>query len=100
MDFFGRHQIDALVSYHSAAMGIFPGGEPWDENSIHLAEAIADVSPYPFPPLDTGCIYTGTLADYAVLTGIPAVEVELTNHFETDFEVNLNILNILLAFQP
>lgn len=100
MIFLGSHRIDALISYHSAALGIFPGGIPWDERSVKLAQAIADVSPYLFPPLDTGCIYTGTLADYAVSTGIPAVEIELTNHFETDFEINLNILNTLLTFQP
>jgi hypothetical protein len=100
MAFMGSHPMDALISYHSAALGIFPGGEPWDERSIQLAEAIASVSSYRFPPLDTGCVYTGTLADYAVSTGITAVDLELTNHFDTDFDVNLNILETLLTFQP
>jgi predicted deacylase len=99
MIFLGSHPIEALISYHSAALGIFPGGEPWDENSVKLAEAIDRVSSYPFPPLDTGCIYTGTLADYAVSTGITAVDLELTNHIETDFEMNLHILETLLTFQ-
>jgi len=100
MEFLGGHRIDALISYHSAALGIFPGGEPWEEDSVRLAEAIAGVSPYRFPPLDTGCVYTGTLADYAVSTGISAVDLELTNHSDTDFGVNLTILDILLTFQP
>ena len=100
MVFLASRNIDALLSYHSAALGIFPGGEPWDESSVRLAEAIARVSTYRFPPLDTGCVYSGTLADYAVSTGIPAVDLELTNHFDTDFDVNLNILDILLTFQP
>ena len=99
-EFLGSHNIEALISYHSAALGIFPGGEPWDETSVRLAEAITGVSSYRFPPLDTGCVYTGTLADYAVLTGIIAVDLELTNHIDTDFDVNLNILEILLTFQP
>ena len=100
VSFLGNHPVEALISYHSAALGIFPGGEPWDEHSIQFAEAIDKVSPYPFPPLDTGCIYTGTLADYAVSVGIPAVDLELTNHIETDFDVNLKILETLLTFQP
>ena len=100
MDFIGSHSIEALISYHSAALGIFPGGEPWDEDSVRFAEAIAGVSSYPFPPIDTGCVYTGTLADYAVSRGITAVDLELTNHFDTDFETNLDILNVLTSFIP
>ena len=100
MVFLASRNIDAVVSYHSAALGIFPGGDPWDERSVRLAESIAEVSPYPFPPLDTGCVYSGTLADYAVSTGIPAVDLELSNHIDTEFDVNLNILDILLTFQP
>ncbi len=99
-NFLDRRNVEALISYHSAALGIFPGGERWDERSVRFAEAIAGVSSYPFPPLDTGCIYTGTLADYAVSRGITAVDLELTNHIDTDFDANLNILEILLTFQP
>ena len=100
MDFIQRHKIEALISYHSAALGIFPGGDPWDHNSSLFAESIAKVGAYPFPPIDTGCKYSGTLADYAVSKGMAAVDLELTNHIETDFETNLNILGILLTWQP
>ena len=100
MIFLGSHHVEVLISYHSAALGIFPGGEPWQESSVRFAEAIAGVSSYPFPPIDTGCVYTGTLADYAVSTGITAVDIELTNHIETDLDVNLRILETLLTFQP
>lgn len=100
MNFIENHDVEALISYHSAALGIFPGGLPWDENSIRLAQAIADVSTYPFPPIDTGCIYSGTLADYAVSTGMAAVDLELTNHFDTDFDQNVEILKVLLNFAP
>lgn len=99
MNFIDSHKIEALISYHSAALGIFPGGNPWDENSTRLAESIAQVSSYRYPPLDTGCIYSGTLPDYAVSKGIAAVDIELTNHIETDFEMNLNILQVLLDWQ-
>jgi len=98
--FIQRHKIEALISYHSAALGVFPGGYPWEENSVRLAESIAEVSSYPFPPIDTTCKYSGTLADYAVSQGIAAVDLELTNHIETDLETNLNILGILLTWQP
>ena len=99
MTFIQNHKIEALISYHSAALGVFPGGYPWEANSVRLAESIAEVSSYPFPPIDTGCKYSGTLADYAVSKGIAAVDLELTNHIETDFGTNLKILKILLSWQ-
>lgn len=100
INFVETHNIEALISYHSAALGIFPGGFPWEGDSIRLARSIADVSSYPFPPIDTGCTYSGTLADYAVSKGIAAVDLELTNHFDTDFDKNLDVLNVLLNFVP
>ncbi len=96
MKFISSHNIEALISYHSAALGIFPGGDPWDEESIRLAEGLAEVSKYHYPPLDFGCKYSGTLPDYAVSLGIAAVDVELTNHFDSDFDMNPNILQVLL----
>jgi predicted deacylase len=100
MAFLLSHNIEALISYHSAALGIFPGGEPWDENSIRFAEALDEVTTYPFPPIDTGCKFTGTLADYAVSLGAAAVDMELTNHRDTDFKMNLKALEVLLNFEP
>ena len=96
MRFLSAHKVDALISYHSAALGVFPGGEPWEEDSMRFAEAIAEVSGYPYPPIDTGCVFSGTLADYAVALGIAAGDMELTNHRDTDFEINLRVLEVLL----
>lgn len=91
----------ALISYHSAALGIFPGGRPDFPPSIRLAEAIAAVSDYPYPPLDTGCDYTGNLTDWAANTrGIPSVDIELTNHTDTDFDQNLRVLQAFLDWTP
>lgn len=98
MRFITSHKLQALISYHSAALGIFPGGEPWDENSKRLAQAVGSVTTYPYPPIETGCVYTGTLADYAVSQGIAAVDMELTNHSGTDFAMNLKVLNVLVNF--
>src|SRR5215216_2365840 len=100
INFVEKHQIEVLLSYHSAALGVFPGGLPWEADSIRLAKSIADVSSYPFPPIDTGCKYSGTLADYAVSKRMAAVDLELTNHFDTDLDQNLDILNVLLNFVP
>lgn len=99
MAFLQSHRIEVLISYHSAALGVFPGGVPWEENSIRLAKKLAAVTDYPYPPIDTGCIFTGTLADYAVELGAVSVDMELSTHQSTDFKKNLKALDILLNWQ-
>ena len=101
MGFIKNHRIEALISYHSAALGVFPGGVPWEEPSKQLAKALSNATGYPYPPIDTGCEYTGTLADWAVENGVgAAVDMELRNHKDTDFEKNLKALKVFLNFQP
>ncbi|HMK07870.1 MAG TPA: M14 family zinc carboxypeptidase, partial [Anaerolineales bacterium] len=73
MAFILDHDLAGLISYHSAALGIFPGGSPPDTASQRLAEALAEVSGYRYPPRDYGCEYTGQFADWAISQGIPAV---------------------------
>ena len=100
MGFVLQQRISALISYHSAALGIFAGGRPAARASLSLAQAVAEVSPYPYPPLDSGCEYTGQFADWAAENGIPAIDVELTNHTDTDFEINLRVLQAFLSWRP
>ena len=100
MGFILQQRISALISYHSAALGIFAGGRPAARASLSLAETVAEVSPYPYPPLDSGCEYTGQFADWAAENGIPAIDVELTNHTDTDFEINLRVLQAFLSWRP
>lgn len=101
MSFISTRQITAVISYHSAALGIFPGGDPWEPESIRLAKALAKATGYPYPPIDTGCEYTGTLADWAVENGVgAAVDMELANHKDTDFKQNLAALKVFLNFVP
>ena len=101
MSFIGSHDLEAMISYHSAALGVFPGGVPWEEASKRLAKALSKATGYPYPPIDTGCEYTGTLADWAVETGVGAsVDMELRDHKNTDFEQNLKALKVLLNFVP
>ena len=99
MGFLQTHKIEALISYHSAALGVFPGGEPWEKKSIQFAKQLAKVTRYPFPPLNTGCIFTGTLADYAVELGSVSVDMELSTHKYTDFEQNVKALDVLLNWE-
>ena len=45
--------------------------------------------------------YTGTLADWAIENGVgAAVDMELTNHRDTDFDKNLKALKAFLSFIP
>ncbi|MBN2556174.1 MAG: hypothetical protein JXA97_09590 [Anaerolineales bacterium] len=96
--FLETHSIEALINYHSAALGIFPGGQPPDAASIDLAEALSRVSGYPYPPIDTGCLYSGQLIDWASDHGIAAVDIELSTHANTDFARNLTVLDIFLSW--
>ena len=100
INFINLHQFDALISYHSAALGIFAGGMPPFAPSIDLAKKLANSSPYLYPPIETGCEYSGNLTDWASsVKGIPSVDIELSNHRDTDFGANLRILGIFLKWQ-
>lgn len=95
-----ENKIEALISYHSAGLGIFPGGWPNDKNSLKLAYAISQVSPYPYPPRETDCYLTGQMIDWASANGIAAVDVELNNHVDTDLAINLEVLKVFLNWSP
>ena len=99
INFLITYDIEALISYHSAALGIFPGGQPPDMASLSLAEALSAVSSYPYPPIDTGCQYTGQLIDWASMQEIAAVDIELTNHQDTDLKQNLDVLRAFLHWE-
>jgi len=93
-----ERKIIALISYHSAGLGIFPGGWPNDQKSIDLAFAVSQVSPYSYPPVETDCQFTGQLIDWASAQGIAAVDIELSNHIDSDLFYNLKILEEFLKF--
>ena len=100
INFIHLHHIEAIISYHSAALGVFAGGDPPFEPSERLAETISLRSGYQYPPVDTGCEMTGDLTDWASsLEGIPAVDIELLNHRDTDFERNLRVLDAFLHWE-
>jgi predicted deacylase len=98
MKFVKSRHFSGLINYHSAALGIFPGGVPPTDASKRFAQALAKVSTYQYPPVNTGCEYTGGLVDWTADLGIPSVDIELTNHADTDFDMNLRILEVLLKW--
>lgn len=99
MNFVFSHRLRAMISYHSAALGVFPGGVPWQPMSEALARLLSAQTGYPYPPIDVGCTYTGTLADWAVENGVgAAVDMELSTHQSADFSQNLRALRALLGF--
>ena len=96
--FIFQNGLDAVISYHSAGLGIFPGGPTPD--SLNLAETLAAVSPYPYPPERSNCEPSGHFVDWAASYGIAAVDVELSTHYSLDWEINVAILAELLHWQP
>jgi hypothetical protein len=100
-DFIRAHRIEVLLSYHSAYLGVFPSGDPAHAESARLAQAIHELSGYPYPPVQNGCEYTGTLVDWAAANGVPAaVDVELNSQTDTELETNLKVLSLLFSFEP
>ncbi len=100
MDFIDRHRITAVISYHSAANALYPGGIPPDLRSMELARALSAVSDYRYPPPRSSCQLTGTLPDWAAAHGIPAVDVELPDHEGTHLAQNLKVIDRLLSWYP
>jgi hypothetical protein len=94
------HGIDALISYHSAALGIFAGGDPSTPGSLSLARSVAEVAPYAYPPINTGCDYSGEMVDWAASNGIAAVDIELSTHHSLDEAINLRVLYTFLNWRP
>ncbi|MGV7975459.1 MAG: M14 family metallopeptidase [Anaerolineaceae bacterium] len=98
-DFLIEMNIEAVISYHSAAGSIFSGGYPYDEESINLANQLSIASSYRFPPNYGDCLYTGQFIDWTSAQGIPSVDIELRNHVDTDYLINVNVLKAFLNWE-
>ncbi|MCD4752414.1 MAG: hypothetical protein K8R40_05035 [Anaerolineaceae bacterium] len=98
--FITEYEITTIISYHSAALGIFAGNYPNHQPSIDLAEAIASIAPYSYPPIETGCEFSGQFIDYTAKNGVASVDIELTNHKDSDLEINKLVLNAFLGWVP
>lgn len=89
--------MDAVLFWHSAATGVFAGGcQESFEPGIALAQVYAATSGYPFQAAFTSYAVTGDAADWLALQGVPAIEVELSNHDDLDWEMNLRGVLALL----
>jgi hypothetical protein len=100
MAFVLENPIIAVISYHSAAPGFYPAGEPLDPNSIELSRYLSQVTGYPYPAYFTGCYMTGSLVDWTLSTGAAGADVELSTHWDTEFDLNLNLVLALLRWMP
>ena len=98
-NFLLNRKVEAVISYHSAAYNIFSGGYPHDTISIDLANTLANTSPYAYPPYYGDCLYAGQFVDWASDQGIAAVDIELKNHVDTDYLINVNILDAFLNWE-
>jgi hypothetical protein len=103
-DFILEHRPAAVIFWHSAYPAVFPGAchGPHEASGL-LSELYAKSAGY--PALDTFTSYevTGDSTNWLALQDIPSIEVELTNHEETEFDRNLKgVLSVLdfLANQP
>jgi len=99
-DFLTDPKMDAVVFWHSAVPGIFPGGcsQPFSQANS-LGQAYAQAAPYHFFDDFTSYQVTGDASDWLALQDIPAISVELNNHTDIDWDQNLSgviaVLNLL-----
>lgn len=82
--------MDAVVFWHSAAPGVFPGVcDRLTRETWALAELYAQASGYPAYEEFTAYEVTGDATDWLSARGIPAVVVELSDRLEIDWPHNL-----------
>jgi hypothetical protein len=98
-DFILQLQPATVIFWHSAYPAVFPGGcETVHEPSRLLAEIYAEAAGYPMLDSFTSYEVTGDSIGWLGFQNIPAIEVELTNHQDTDFDHNLKATLTLLDF--
>ncbi len=92
--FIEQQNPDGVIFYHSAAGAIYPGycGDVVADGTDQLLFAYEQGSGY-LPPSKGGTTFsyavTGTAPDYLALKNIAAMDVELTDHQNTEFDRNL-----------
>ncbi len=100
-DFIDRQNVELLIFYHSAMAKIFSGAEREQCFTFELAEMMSAVTGYAHQPEGVpGQITTGDAIDYLSAMGITAIEVELTNHQEIEWERNLTGIQAFLDWVP
>jgi hypothetical protein len=80
----------AAVFYHSAASGVYMGDcRPGGGVSGPLAAVLGEAAGYPYGQPFTAYKVSGTAPNWLDGQGIPAVDLELTNTRDSEFERNL-----------
>ncbi len=88
-DFIFERDVELAIFYHSAMAKVFSGAVRENCATFELAEMMSDVTGYPHAPEGVpGQITTGDAIDYLSKVGITAVEIELTNHQDIDWDRN------------
>jgi len=96
-DFILELKPAGVVFWHSAYPAVFPGecGSSHEPSRL-LSEIYATSAGYPALDSFTSYEVTGDSTNWLALQNIPSIEVELTNHEETDFDKNLKgVLGVL-----
>jgi len=89
-DFLLSQRVRAVIFYHSQAAEVYAGGRCGDNRaSVELARRVAAVTGYSYDPGGVGYEVSGDAIDYLNGQGIAAIEVELTNHNDVEWERNL-----------
>jgi hypothetical protein len=82
-------QPAAVLSYHSAAHGVFAGSCEGGHGSLELAAVLGEAAGYPYGQPFSAYPVNGTAASWIDGQGIPAVDVELTGTRDSEFVRNL-----------
>ncbi len=91
-DFILNNGVSGVLFYHSAAGTVFNGDCGDGIKSYKLAEEIEKTSGYTHVSGGGWYEVTGDAVDYLDKIGIPAVEIELTNHEDTEWDKNYNAI--------
>jgi len=98
-DFIMTQDIKSVIFYHSAFAAVFPGANLHLSNTEALAKVVAGATGYRYLPGGIpGQTMNGNAIDWLSGQGIDAIDVELTNHSDLDWERNLRGIRAFLAW--
>jgi hypothetical protein len=82
--------VEIALVYHSGLSKIFSAADTTRSATIELAEMMSEATGYPYAPEGVpGQITTGDAIDWMSTQGITAIEVELTDHDDPEWERNI-----------
>ncbi|MCC6804974.1 MAG: hypothetical protein IT319_18980 [Anaerolineae bacterium] len=88
----------AALFYHSAASGVYAGECDGNHGSAELSAVLGAATSYSYGSTFSAYPVTGTAVDWADGQGIPAADVELASHADSEFERNLRGIRAVLAW--